>query len=160
MSIRRDLPRRLAGFTMIELLVAMVIVGILASLAAPSFKDMMLDQRIKSASFDIIAALTLARSEAIKQNGNVTLTPASGSGEWAGGWTVTGPDAAVIGAQGTYASITITGPASIVYNRTGRSTSATIVTLQVATSVPSSTVSPRCLSVGVTGQPKSVKGNC
>jgi type IV fimbrial biogenesis protein FimT len=160
MSIRPTLPRRAAGFTLVELIIALVIVGILASLAAPSFKDVMMNQRVKSASFDIIAALTLARSEAIKQNGNVTLTPASASA-WAGGWTITAPDGATIGTQGAYASsITITGPASIVYNRTGRSSSATTVTLEIDSLASGVTISPRCISVGVTGQPKSVKGSC
>lgn len=159
MTIRRTLPRRSAGFTLIELIVAMTILGILASIAAPSFKDMMVNQRIKSASFDVTAALILARSEALKQNGSVTLTPSSG--EWAQGWTITGPDGATLGAQGAYASsITITGPASVVYNRSGRSASATTVTLQVGSSTSGSTFSPRCISVGVTGQPKSVTGSC
>jgi len=161
MTICRTVPRRLAGFTLLELIISVTILGIMASLAAPSFKDMMVDQRVKSASFDVTAALILARSEALKQNGSVTLTPSSGSTEWANGWTITGPDAATLGTQGAYAtSITITGPTSIVYNRSGRSASAATVTLQVASSASGSTVSPRCISVGVTGQPKSVKGSC
>lgn len=161
MTIRRTMPRRLAGFTLMELIVAVTIVGIMAAIAAPSFKDMMVDQRVKSASFDVTAALILARSEALKQNGSVTLAPSSGATEWANGWTITGPDAATLGTQGAYAaSITITGPTSIVYNRGGRSASTTTVTLQVGSSASGSTVSPRCISVGVTGQPKSVKGSC
>jgi type IV fimbrial biogenesis protein FimT len=161
MMIRRTLPRRPAGFTMIELIVTVAILGIMASIAAPSFKDLMLGQRIKSASFDVTAALMLARSEALKQNGSVTLTPSSGSSEWAGGWTVTGPDGTTLSTQGAYdPSITIAGPASIAYTRSGRSSSAATVTLQVASSASGSTVSPRCISVGVTGQPKSVMGSC
>ena len=163
MISRRNWPRRAAGFTLMELIIAMVIVGILASIAAPSFKDIMVDQRIKSASFDITAALTLARSEAIKQNGAVTLTPTSGTTAWASGWRVAGPDGVVFSTQGVYPSITITGPASIVYNRSGRSSSSTTVTLQVASASSGGTateVAPRCISIGLTGQPKTVKGTC
>jgi type IV fimbrial biogenesis protein FimT len=161
MTIRRTLPRRSAGFTLMELIVTVTILGILASIAAPSFREMMVDQRVKSASFDMTAALILARSEALKQNGRVTLTPSSGTTEWANGWTATGPDGATIGTQGAYATgITIAGPTSIVYTRSGRASSATTVTLQVGNSAAGSTVSPRCISVGVTGQPKSVKGSC
>lgn len=157
---RNPLPEE-AGFTLAELLIGVAIIGILAAFAVPSFNNMMVNERIKSASFDITAALTLARSEAIKQNGAVTLTPTSGTTAWAGGWTTTGPDAAVITTQAAYpSSIVITGSAtSIVYNRSGRSSTAAMVTLQVAPSSGSS-VSPRCISVALTGQPKSVLGSC
>lgn len=148
-----------AGFTLAELLVVVTIIGILGAFAAPSFNNMMVNERIKSASFDITASLTQARSEAIKQNGSVTIAPTSGTTAWAGGWTVTGPDAAVITTQGAYpSSITITGSAtSIVYNRSGRASAAG--TLEVASST-ASTVSPRCITIGLTGLPKSTVGGC
>lgn len=156
MTIPRTLPQRAAGFTLVELMIGVTILGILAAYAAPSFKELMESQRIKSASFDLIAALTLARSEAIKQNGAVTLTPTSASTEWASGWTTTGPDAATIAAQGAYTSLTITGPANIVYNRSGRSSAA--VTLTVASTSAGSTIARRCITLGLTGQPKNA--NC
>ena len=147
-----------AGFTLSELLIVVAIIGIIAAYAVPSFNNLMVNERIKSASFEVTAALNLARSEAIKQNGAVTLTPTSGTTAWAGGWTTIGPDAAVITAQGAYpSSIVITGPTSIVYNRSGRSTA--ITALQVASSTAGST-SPRCISVALTGQPKSALGIC
>ena len=149
-----------AGFTLSELLIVVAIIGIIAAYAVPSFNNLMVNERIKSASFEVTAALNLARSEAIKQNGAVTLTPTSGTTAWAGGWTTIGPDAAVITAQGAYpSSIVITGPTSIVYNRSGRSASSATVTLQVASSTAGST-SPRCISVALTGQPKSALGIC
>ena len=130
-----------AGFTLSELLIVVAIIGIIAAYAVPSFNNLMVNERIKSASFEVTAALNLARSEAIKQNGAVTLTPTSGTTAWAGGWTTIGPDAAVITAQAAYpSSIVITGPTSIVYNRSGRSTA--ITALQVASSTAGST-SPR-----------------
>lgn len=140
-------------------MVAVAILGIIASIAAPAFRDMMVNERVKSASFELIAALTQARSEAIKRNASVTLAPASATTEWAGGWTVTAAAPADLGTQGAFSGIAITGPTSIVYNRSGRSAAATTVTLQIAAS-SGATISPRCISVGLTGQPKSVKGNC
>lgn len=147
------------GFTLPELLVGVTIIGILAAFAVPSFNNMMVNERIKSASFDAVAALTLARSEAIKQNGAVTLTPTSGTTAWTGGWTTTGPDAAVISTQAAYpSSIVITGSGtSIVFNRSGRASVAG--TLQIA-SATATGVSPRCITIGLTGQPKSAVGTC
>jgi type IV fimbrial biogenesis protein FimT len=151
--------RSQAGFTLPEMLMAVTIIGILTAFAAPSFNNMMVNERIKSASLDITAALTQARSEAIKQNGSVTVTPTSGTTAWTGGWTVTGPDAAVITTQAAYpSSITITGSGtSIVFNRSGRASASG--TLQVASST-ASTVSPRCITIGLTGLPKSTVGSC
>ena len=61
------------GFTLVELLVTIIIVAILAALAAPSFREFVASQRVKTASFDVMSLLTLARSEAIKRNSSVTL---------------------------------------------------------------------------------------
>lgn len=141
-------------------MVAVAILGILAAFAAPSFRDMMVNERVKSASFEVTAGLTLARSEAIKQNGSVTITPTSGTTAWAGGWSVVGPDGATISTQAAFSGIVITGPTNIVFNRSGRSSSSTNVTLEISSAASGTSVTPRCISVGLTGQPKSTLGSC
>lgn len=159
MAMSAVVRSRAGGFTLPELLIGVAIVGILAAFAVPSFNNLMVNERIKSAGLDAVASLTLARSEAIKRNGAVTLTPTSGTTAWAGGWTTTGPDAAVISTQAAYpGSIVMTGSVtSIVFNRSGRSSAA--VTLQIASSTATG-VSARCITIGLTGQPKSALGNC
>lgn len=68
------IPRRVGGFTMIELMVTVSIVAIFATLAAPSFQKLISTQRVRAASSAINESLFLARSEAIKRNAAVGFT--------------------------------------------------------------------------------------
>jgi type IV fimbrial biogenesis protein FimT len=74
------------GFTVIELMIAIAIMGILLAIALPNFQQMIAGQRVRGANSDMFSALLLARSEAIKRNSSVNVVP-SASG-WGGGWTV------------------------------------------------------------------------
>src|SRR5438128_1717675 len=84
--------RGTAGFTLIEMVITLTIVAILLSLAVPSFQQLILNQGIKAASFDLYSALEYARSEAIKRNANITLKAgAVTDGAWTTGWRVNDP---------------------------------------------------------------------
>jgi len=61
------------GFTLIELMITIIVLAILTTAALPAFRSFIMSQRIKTASFDLMALLTFTRSEAIKRNANVTL---------------------------------------------------------------------------------------
>jgi type IV fimbrial biogenesis protein FimT len=93
-SISRQLPEeyllRCRGFTVIEILVVIGIVGILAAIAAPSFTDLMRKNRLASASSAMQVSLNLARSEAIKRGFDARVTVAANdtAGAWVNGWTV------------------------------------------------------------------------
>lgn len=160
-----ELEEKLAGFTLIELIITIAIAGILATLAAPSFRDFVGTQRLKSASFDLVAALTLTRSEALKRNSSVTMTKASGG--WQNGWTITWTDPATsdvttIRSQAAYSGLNISDSASVssvAFRRDGRlSTTATNFTINVSPS--SSSITPRCISVSLSGRASSTKGAC
>ncbi|MBI4195798.1 MAG: GspH/FimT family pseudopilin [Betaproteobacteria bacterium] len=79
-------PHGARGFTLIELMIVVVLLAVLISLAAPSMRDLVRDQRIKTATFDVYSSLVYARSEAIKRNGSVSVIPNAGG--WANGWSV------------------------------------------------------------------------
>lgn len=74
------------GFTLIELLVTLTVLGIVMTLAAPSFADFVKSNRLKTTAFDLVVSLNYARSEAIKRNADATVTPAASG--WSSGWSV------------------------------------------------------------------------
>jgi type IV fimbrial biogenesis protein FimT len=63
------------GFTVIELMVTVAIVAILAAVAVPSMRDFLRRARASTMANEMLTAFTLARSEAIRRNGNVTICP-------------------------------------------------------------------------------------
>jgi type IV fimbrial biogenesis protein FimT len=77
-----------AGFTLLELMVAIGITAILATVAVPSFTSMMRNNRSASEANAALSVFTLARSEAIKRNRPVIVCKSSdGSGcVTSGGW--------------------------------------------------------------------------
>lgn len=84
--------RRSAGFTLIELLVAVAILAVLAALAAPSFNEAILSNRLASYANTFVASAQLARSEAIKRNATVVMCRSADgvscatAGTWQQGW--------------------------------------------------------------------------
>jgi len=89
------------GFTLVELMVTLTVLGILLSLAAPSFTALVANNRIATETNELIGALNLARAEAIRRAQPVTVR-SSNSNDYAKGWSVF-PDA---DADGSAASAT------------------------------------------------------
>lgn len=88
------------GFTLIELLVVLVIVVITLSAAVPSFQGMVARNRIATQTNELLLAINLARSEALRLGRVVSVqavSPGDSADEFGGGWCVIAGDASDVG---------------------------------------------------------------
>ena len=100
--------KSIRGFTLIELVMSIAIVGILLTVGIPSFIALITNNRIVSQTNDFISDLAHARAEAVRRNTRVTIcrsntgTSCVPSSSWRDGWIVF-TDQQVIG-RGAYSS--------------------------------------------------------
>jgi len=93
------------GFTLIELMIALTILGILIGMVAPSFNNAVLGGRLSAVSSSLVASTQIARSEAIKRNEVVRIcassngTSCGSSGGWEAGWIILLADNSVLQRQ-------------------------------------------------------------
>ncbi len=88
--------KKVSGFTLLELIVTVGIAGVLVSLAVPSVRSYVERGKMTTFGNDMVSAMHIARSEAIKRSGVACVCPStnaldptpscSGSNEWETGW--------------------------------------------------------------------------
>jgi type IV fimbrial biogenesis protein FimT len=82
------------GFTLIELLVTIVVLSILLAAGVPAFNDFIKNNRVTAQANDLISAIQLARTEALKRGTNTVVCASNdqanctGKDTWADGWIV------------------------------------------------------------------------
>ena len=82
------------GFTIIELMMTVTVLALLLGIAVPSFMETVRNNRTISQNNEFISGLNLARSEALKISGSVSMCASadeltcSGSTDWTTGWIV------------------------------------------------------------------------
>jgi type IV fimbrial biogenesis protein FimT len=149
------------GFTLVEALIVMTVLGIVIATAVPSLADFGRNQRIRATSFDLVADLLLARSEAIKRAAPVTLVGA-GSG-WQDGWTVRVDGGLHVGTvlqrrAGPGHGVAVSGADSVGFDRDGRLAGGGTARIAVGDSVASAV--RRCIEVDLGGMARSRTGSC
>jgi type IV fimbrial biogenesis protein FimT len=80
------------GFTVLELMTALAVVGVLVALAAPSFKQSSGNSRTAAAANSLVSALAVARSEALLRSTLVSICASpdgqtcANTTDWGAGW--------------------------------------------------------------------------
>ena len=95
--------KKATGFTLVELMVAIAILALLTTIAVPSFNQMIASNRLTTQTNGLIAAMNIARSEAIKLNRTVSLCriagpnddECAGNGTWTN-WAVLHEDRVIL----------------------------------------------------------------
>ena len=166
-------PRRaMAGFTVVELIIAVAIVAILAGLAVPMFSDAVAARRVHAIAQSLAATLQTAQTEAIRRNRAVevaftTATPTSAnvvsatavSASSARGWISRVVNASgstdFVGGQsltGDFSSITLTQSIkSVAYTPTAR-----VLDMSAGSSAPVTLGSPVSIRVATAGSARKM----
>lgn len=93
--------KRTLGFTLVELIIVVVVIGILGGIAIPNIRNLVQNSRMTTQANDLLGDFSFARSESIKRGVNVvicrsansTTGPAAtcdtgGTAAWENGWLV------------------------------------------------------------------------
>jgi type IV fimbrial biogenesis protein FimT len=152
------------GFTLVEFMITLAVLAILAVFSMPMLQELVVTGQVRSASMDIYRSMAFARSEAIKRNAEVTISPVGG--DWKNGWTVTAADAPdPLAVQDALPGKLAALPGgAVTYTRDGRLAAGADFVLNVTASGTTG-VAMRCVSARASGQPniridKNRDGNC
>ena len=132
---------KITGFTLVELMVAVVIAAILLAMAVPSFDNLIRRNNVESLQTILGSAVATARTEAASRNRVVTICASSNAtscgGTWSNGWIVfqdvnangsVDPDDVIIDVyqhSGDYRFLVTPGTASLSFTTQGFLRSAT-----------------------------------
>ena len=150
------------GFTLIESMVAVGVLAISASVAVPSYRHFTASQSIRTASMDVVSHLILARNEAVKRNGTVSLVPINS--DWRNGWQVVhaASSSQVAQAEAMNGNVAVQGtqPSMLQFDAEGRLIGVSSTQqLQLAVNNGGQTLY-RCIQLDPAGLPRVKKDAC
>ncbi|MCG8325882.1 MAG: GspH/FimT family pseudopilin [Thiotrichales bacterium] len=132
---------RQSGLSLLETMATLAILGILASVALPSFGELLKNNRISNQANTIISSLHYARGEAITRAVSVQVEPLVTGTDWTLGWRVRidgnnnnsfgdTADVVIKNYTGVDGSTLNTAVGTLVFNSAGSATAANTLTLR------------------------------
>lgn len=99
MKIMRELKTtkltfKIRGFTLLELIAAMVVIAIIAAIGIPAYRNLIVKNKVNNSLAHLYRAINLARSESIRRNAIVSMcasidqTKCSGEFNWREGYII------------------------------------------------------------------------
>lgn len=73
------------GFTLVELMITLVVLGVVMAIGIPSFRNMIVSSRVTSNTNEIVTVLQEARMEAIRRRARVVVCPTLNGSTCSGG---------------------------------------------------------------------------
>jgi prepilin-type N-terminal cleavage/methylation domain-containing protein len=163
------------GFTLIEALTTVFVIGILTALAVPAFGWLLVREQVQNSSYDLSSALSYAREAAARYNNDVQIQAktVSGSTNWQNGWQITDPNGNVLQQQSAYTKVVFASNyTKVVFNRAGRidwsqmsaqsncPTNSKITAPCFSLSGVGATNAKRCLQVDIAGRVNTAGASC
>jgi type IV fimbrial biogenesis protein FimT len=156
------------GFTLIELMLTVIILGIISAIAMPNYRALVVNSEIRATAESIRTGMQLARAEAVKRNANVRFT-LNGRAWTVSCVTVTANCAANIQTkvanEGSSSTVTATttpnGSTVVTFNSFGTTTGAgqiRRVTVD-STAIAASATGDLAITIGIGGNPRMCDPN-
>ena len=167
--------KRGAGFSLVELMITLVVLAILAAVVFPNFEGVMRSNRVATTTNELLASLSLARAEAIKNAHGAgvcasTAGAACDGASWGDGWMVwadangdgsfNAGETIVRISEGSPKVVAGTANLVIAFDSRGRRRSQAAQAISLRPDDCGGQALLRTVSINQTGQTKVAKGAC